>query len=216
MLLERCVGRSDSPRRMASGILLFALALSIGTAVRPFASADPATLSPEVGRLLVARAGLPDPNFFESVVLLLDYAEDAGAVGVVLNRRTGLAVGHAVPPEVGLADRDDRLYLGGPVSLDTLIVLMTEEEAPRAASPILPGVVVVRSGEGLDQLMEGDPAPPSVRFFAGYAGWAPGQLEDEIARGVWKLLPGDSRWVFTDRPDETWRRLTDILFGPKT
>ncbi len=65
-------------------------------------------------------------------------------------------------------------------------------------------------------MIDGDPQPSAVRFYAGYAGWAPGQLEGEIERGVWNLLPGDPRWIFDDDPAGTWERLTRIALGPTT
>ena len=179
-------------------------------------AADGRTLPPAVGRFLVARARLPDPNFFETVVLLLDYDEVAGAVGVVINRRTELAVGEATTHSAPLADRADPLYLGGPVALETLTVLLAGDDPPASASPVLPGLSVIRDDVALEELLRGDPPAPAMRFYAGYAGWAGGQLEDEIARGVWNLLPGDSRWVFSDHPGDTWERLVRILFGPTT
>lgn len=215
MWLQRRVDRRSGFPWWAAGPSLLTLTLVLGAGPFRSSAADSGALDPAVGQLLVARAGLPDPNFNASVVLLLDYDEAAGAVGVVLNRRSGLAVGEALPSAVGLSDREDYLYLGGPVALDTLIVLIAAAEAPPSATPILPGLAVVRGGTGLEELVAGDPPAPSVRFYAGYAGWAAGQLEGEIERGVWNLLPGHSRWVFDERPERVWDRLVDILFGPK-
>lgn len=207
--------RSRSPFRVASAAAVLVVALAFGVVSQLAQAADPLLIPPAAGRLLVARAGLPDPNFYQTVVLLLDYDAEQGAVGVVLNRRSERAVGEVASPAAGLADRSDWLYLGGPVALENLIVLVAQAEAPPDSTTVLPGVAVVRGGPELDELLAGDPPAPSVRFYAGYAGWAAGQLEDEIARGVWHLLPGDARWVFDERPEQTWRRLVEIVFGPR-
>lgn len=193
----------------ALGVALVLLALG-----KPHGVEATPAVRPEAGRFLIARSQLPDPNFFEAVVLLLDYDAEEGALGVVVNRRSGLAVGEVVAEGEALARRTDLLYLGGPVSMRTMTVLVTGAEPPEAADRILPEVYLVRDRDALEALVASDPAEEAVRFYAGYAGWARGQLEDEIARGVWHLLPGDSRWVFTEEPGETWGRLLDIVFGP--
>lgn len=166
---------------------------------------------PAVGRLLVARPSLPDPNFVDAVVLLLEYGDQEGALGVVVNRRSGLALEKALPDVKALAGRTDSLYLGGPVSLETVVVLLNGPDPPPTAVDILPDVYLIR---GHDELLTSNLAEERVRFYAGYAGWSPGQLEEEIEQGVWEVLSGDSRWIFSDTPDETWERLIRILFGP--
>jgi putative transcriptional regulator len=173
---------------------------------------DPA---PAVGTFLVARRDLPDPNFFETVVLLLAYEAASGAVGVVVNRRSDIAVGDAVDAGGPLAGRQDWLYLGGPVDLESMIVLLRGDEPPVEASRIVGDVFMVRASGDLERLMSADPPPADVRFYAGYAGWSPGQLEDEIARGVWHLVGARPSWVFSDTPEEAWTELIRILFSPR-
>lgn len=162
---------------------------------------------------LIARPDLPDPNFFETVVLLLSHDEEVGAAGVIINRRSPMVVGEAVGDESPLAVRLDPLYQGGPVSVGTLIVLHRGDDQPAGGVEVLEDIFVMR--EGLTELLSGDPEASSLRFYAGYAGWSPGQLEDEISEGVWHLLRGDASWVFSDRPDEAWRSLQKIAVGPR-
>ncbi len=172
-------------------------------------------LEPAVGRLLIARARLPDPNFAAAVVLLITHGADEGTLGVVLNRPSALEVQKAFPDDDIFAGRDDALYRGGPVSLETIIVLREGGDPPGDAIPILRDVYLVRDDSGLEELLAARPPAQRVRFYAGYAGWSPGQLEDEIERGVWGLLSGDKRWIFSPDPGELWERLTRILFGPR-
>ena len=169
--------------------------------------------APRAGLFLVARQDLPDPNFFETVVLLLAYGEEEGAAGVVINRRSEVPVSEVVDEDSPLAARTDPLYQGGPVSLNTLVVLFHGEAPSNGAERILDGVHVIN--EGLADLIATAPEAASMRFYAGYAGWSAGQLEGEIANGVWHLVAGDPRWVFSADPEEAWRALLQIAIGPQ-
>ncbi len=155
------------------------------------------------GRLLVATPSLKDPNFERTVVLLVAH-EDAGAVGVVLNRATEVPVADVLEGWAGLAGEPAVVFEGGPVQPEAAICLArTRTGAPRAT-----GFNQVSGAVGTVDL-SGDPEKlrPSVqvvRVFAGYAGWAPGQLEGEIDSGSWFVfdaLPGDA---FVSRPDDLW------------
>lgn len=170
---------------------------------------------PSVGTFLVARQGLPDPNFFQTVVLLLAYDETSGAVGVVVNRRSDVLVNEAVDAAGPFAERQDRLYFGGPVAIETMIVLLRAAEPTVESSPIVEDVFMVEGNDHLDNLMRSDPSTREVRFYAGYAGWGVGQLEDEISRGVWHLVSGRPGWVFSESPEKAWEELIRILFSPR-
>lgn len=158
------------------------------------------------GHLLLAGAGLFDPNFRRTVILIGEHGEE-GAMGVVLNRPSLIPVAEAVPPLAdlpGLDAGDGLVYIGGPVQPDAIVVLADFEEPERA------GVLVV----GSIGFMPGDAEPDSIgglrqaRVFAGYAGWGPGQLEAELAESSWIVEPTLLADIFTDRPGELW---SDIL-----
>ena len=154
------------------------------------------------GRLLVATPALADPNFDRAVVLLLDHDEE-GSLGVVLNRPTPVGVGDILESWAGLAGEPGVVFQGGPVSLDSALgVAVVPGESGRSpargeeAGPL--GWRRVHGAIGLVDLE----APPellaaavgSLRIFAGYAGWGPGQLEDELSDGAWYVVesePGD-------------------------
>jgi len=155
------------------------------------------------GRLLVATPALKDPNFERTVVLLVAH-EDGGALGVVLNRATEVPVAEVLEGWAPLAGEPAVVFEGGPVQPEAAICLARTRTGVRRIN----GFNRVSGSVGTVDL-SGDPdklreAVLSVRVFAGYAGWASGQLEGEIAAGSWfvfEALPGDA---FVTRPDDLW------------
>lgn len=170
---------------------------SLGTELRP-------------GILLVAARTLIDPNFRETVVLLVDY-DRRGAYGVILNRPMPLAAHEALPDLPELRNRDVGLYFGGPVGLDSIRVLLRSERQPDGARTVVPGVQHFADREILREVLGS--ADPELRLFAGYAGWAPGQLDAEVAGGDWILLKASAETVFHPRPAELWDRLHELGAG---
>ena len=169
---------------------------------RPVRSGPPL----ETGTLLVARRGLPDPNFSETVVLLLGYGP-GGAVGLVVNRPSDVELGALASRIEGLDGRSDHLYVGGPVKGENLFVLVRAKAQPAGTEPVFEGVYVGHDDEVLKRLGSEDVPVSRLRVYAGYAGWAPGQLENEIERGDWFTVAPDEESIFTSRPKETWSRL---------
>lgn len=156
-----------------------------------------------VGSLLVATPALRDPSFERSVVLLVAH-ESGGAMGVVLNRATDVPVSEVLGDWGGLAHDPAVLFEGGPVQPDSAICVARVRTGARRLGGFQPfsgplGTVDLgREPEQLRDRVDG------VRVFAGYAGWSPGQLEDEIAAGSWftfRALPGDP---FLPRPADLW------------
>lgn len=158
------------------------------------------------GTLLVAGVTLTDGVFDGSVVLLLD-VDASGALGVVLNRFADLDLAHALPGWERLASYPHRLHDGGPVSREGAICLAS----PLHADEEPPGWRRVFASVGLLHLQTplelADGAFRDLRIFAGYAGWAPGQLADEVARDLWFCLPGTYSDVFDPDPEGLWRRV---------
>jgi len=151
------------------------------------------------GQLLVAGPALEDPNFRRTVVLVGEHG-DEGAMGIVLNRVSGVLVDDAVPPMSALAGPDEPVYLGGPVQPQAVVVLADFADA--AAADTVVESVGFLPGE-IDDVSEfGELA--RVRVFAGYAGWAPGQLEGELEEGSWIVLEARASDVFTDTPNLLW------------
>jgi putative transcriptional regulator len=155
------------------------------------------------GRLLVATPSLRDPNFERTVVLLVAH-EEGGALGVVLNRATEVPVAEVLGPWGTLAGEPSVVFEGGPVQPEAAICLARTRpgvDALNGFNRVSGAVGTVDLSGDPDTLREG---VLGVRVFAGYAGWRPGQLENEISGGSWFVfdaLPSDA---FANRPDDLW------------
>ena len=155
--------------------------------------------------LLVASTELQDPNFAHSVVLVL-FPAGAWPTGVILNRPTRLSWSETFPDEPALRARADPIYFGGPVRINALWFLFRQAKSPQGnALPVLDDLYLSSDGELLDRLLEGKAAVD--RFFVGYSGWAPQQLDVEIAQGAWHVLPAELDLILKMDPDTMWREL---------
>jgi putative transcriptional regulator len=152
------------------------------------------------GRLLVATQGLGDPNFSSTVVLLIEHDAD-GAFGVVLNRPGDVPISEALAPWAAVAAEPPVLFDVGPVQPEGVLALGRRRDGVAEAA-VLPGVEVV---DLCEDAVVASAAYRSVRLFAGYAGWGPGQLEAEIADGGWFVVDADPSDVTTAHPDGLWR-----------
>ena len=163
--------------------------------------------------LLVASPTLQDPNFSQSVVLVLFPAE-GGPTGVILNRPTPLAWSEVFPDEPGLRQRTDPIYLGGPVRIQALWYLFRRSEARANALPVVDDLYLSADGELLDELIAAQRRVE--RFFVGYSGWAPTQLDFEIAQGAWYVLPADLDSILNLDPHTMWRQLLERATAVRT
>ncbi len=152
------------------------------------------------GQLLVAGPSLLDPNFRRTVVLLGEHGED-GAMGLVLNRVSDVTVADAVPPIADLLADGELVHVGGPVQPQAVVVLADFVEPHRAGALVLDTIGFL-PGDVDDEADLGELR--SVRVYAGYAGWGPGQLEDELEEQSWVVLPARASDVFTTAPDALW------------
>jgi putative transcriptional regulator len=153
--------------------------------------------------LLLSMPQMQDPNFSQTVVLLCDYNAD-GAFGLVLNRPTGMAASEMVrlePPIVG--GNDLPLWIGGPVEPQRGWILLNEEPASAEFKLIREGLYLSTSQGLLRDVLQAHPAP-RARVLAGYAGWGPGQLDDELAQSSWLLGDVDLDIIFDTAPGEMW------------
>jgi putative transcriptional regulator len=153
------------------------------------------------GQLLIAGPRLVDPNFFRTVVLVIEHSED-GAFGLVLNRPSETSVGEAVPELETLIDPDEPLHIGGPVQPSTVITLARFADVDEAALAAFDDIGVLGTGgppieDMADRLL-------TARAFVGHSGWGPGQLEAELETGDWILEPARAEDVFSADPLELW------------
>ncbi|KPH98559.1 UPF0301 protein yqgE [Actinobacteria bacterium OK074] len=162
------------------------------------------------GRLLVATPALADPNFDRAVVLLLDHDEE-GSLGVVLNRPTPVDVGDILEGWADLAGEPGVVFQGGPVSLDSALGVAVIPGGTDRAERAPLGWRRVHGAIGLVDLE----TPPellasalgSLRIFAGYAGWGPGQLESELGDGAWYVVESEPGDVSSPAPERLWREV---------
>ena len=162
------------------------------------------------GQLLVAGPALVDPNFRRTVVLIGEHG-DEGAMGVVLNRASETLVGDAVPPMAPLTAPDELVFLGGPVQPEAVVVLADFADVEQAEVAVVDTIGFL-PGEIEDTSAFGELR--GVRIFAGYAGWAPGQLEDELEEGAWIVVTARSSDVFTAAPELLWSEVLRREGGP--
>jgi putative transcriptional regulator len=161
------------------------------------------------GQLLVAGPGLVDPNFRRTVVLVGEHTEE-GALGVVLNRASEATVSEAVPELAALVDGLEHVHVGGPVQQTAIVVLADFVEPDRAGALVLESIGFLPAEVDPDELGE----LRRARVFAGYAGWGPGQLEEELEEGSWIVEPAVPGDVFTGDPEELWSDVLRRKGGP--
>ncbi len=154
------------------------------------------------GKLLIAGAGLWDPNFRRTVVLV-GHHDTEGAVGVVLNRATEISVAEAVPPLADLVDLGERLFFGGPVQPRAAVVVADLVEQDRV--DVLAFDSIGFLPEEADRETLGDIR--RARVFAGYASWGAGQLDSEMEEGSWITEPARAEDVFTLEPEHLWEEV---------
>jgi putative transcriptional regulator len=146
---------------------------------------------------LISSPLLHDPNFRRTVVLMTHHDEE-GAMGLVLSRPSDVRVADAVPDLGDLPNAEERVYVGGPVQPEAVVVLIEHEEEPDL--PIVGNVAFMESGTDVDEL-----SVVRARIFAGYSGWGAGQLEAELEESSWIVVPAFPDDVFASDPDELWR-----------
>jgi putative transcriptional regulator len=153
--------------------------------------------------LLVARSGFDDPNFSQTVVLV-SQTRDAQTVGVILNRPTRRTHGTSGEP----------LYFGGPVMSEVVVALFRSAGAPQASAfHVLQNIYLTMHPANIEALLA---RPAEVhRLYAGFSGWAPGQLEREIERGDWLVLPAAEELLFRENTAGMWFELWQKAYGKR-
>jgi putative transcriptional regulator len=154
------------------------------------------------GKFLVASRHLPDPNFSETVVLVLHHGK-GGTVGLIINRPTEKPLS-AVLDLKQAAGRNDPVYAGGPVARTGIRALMRSKVKPDETPPVLGDVYVVTNRSALESALTG---PAQIRVYFGYCGWVAGQLDREIMAGAWHVMAGEAATVFDADPQSVWPRL---------
>jgi putative transcriptional regulator len=156
------------------------------------------------GQLLLDGGKLRGSFFHRTVVLICQHDAD-GAFGLVLNRPMDNTVGEMIVADLPEQLKSQPLYLGGPVQPAAMSYLHTDSYLPQAN--VMPNLNLGHALDDLTELAESYSSTQKVRIFAGYAGWSPGQLDDEMRRQAWLTHPATLDLVFTPDPKSLWRRI---------
>jgi putative transcriptional regulator len=154
------------------------------------------------GQLLISSGGLYDPNFRHTVTMIGQHNAD-GALGVILSRPLDVTVEQVFPPVSALVPSGEPLFQGGPVKTNSAVLLVEVSDPGLLDLPVF-GSVGFLIGEVSKDIL---PSILRARVFAGYAGWGPGQLEEEMAANSWILEPARVEDVFNDAPELLWSRV---------
>ena len=165
------------------------------------------------GQYLIAGRHLRDPNFFRTVVLLVEHGEN-GAMGLVLNRPTGTEVREALAGHFELPEAKAPVFFGGPVEPKALFLLHDALENSDGEPPVVPGLFVGANADVFERVVTtASTTGTRYKVFSGCAGWGPGQLEGELGRGDWHVRPADAEAVFHDDPYGQWERFIADIAG---
>lgn len=165
------------------------------------------------GHFLISETELEDPNFKETVVFLVDHSEE-GAFGLVVNRMSQSTLGEVFEEFADHPAASIPIFVGGPVEPHYLFILyagLPEGIRSEHAREPLGGIVFEPDFKPVSDYLKGDwlSRPPEdkgeIKFFAGYAGWGAGQLEQELEINSWVILPGTDELIFASHPEEGWR-----------
>lgn len=159
------------------------------------------------GKVLVMERAAPDPNFTESVILLIHYGKD-GVVGLMLNQAAGVPLSRLRDVN-GTGIRSDPLYVGGPVELDTVTAVVRAPNPPPNGIPIAADLYAVQSKPGLEAAVKASKGSDDLRVYLGYCGWVIPQLQNEVTHGSWHIFDHGERFVFDSKPATLWKRLIE-------
>jgi putative transcriptional regulator len=159
------------------------------------------------GKLLVMERQAPDPNFSETVILLIHYGSD-GVVGIALNRPAKVPISR-LDEFKGTGNRSDPLYVGGPVEPDNITALVRTTSAPPGALHVSADLYAIQTKKGLEAGLKASKGPEDLRIYLGYCGWTMPQLQNEVKRGSWYIFDRGESFAFDSTPSTLWKRLID-------
>jgi putative transcriptional regulator len=221
--ITRQIGKSSAPVTIATLFTVLALlcgmpstatAFSLQFVALPFFP-SPLTSPPgpyqsqsalAKGKFLVASRRLGDPNFAETVVLLIEFGQ-SGTMGVVINRPTEAPLSTLLPAVKALQQRTDPVYLGGPVGRSQMIILARSSKPPEGSLQVFADVYTIGGQTVLQKILDQSGTDAKFRAYLGYAGWAAGQLEMEVSQGGWYIVPADAAAIFDKAATDIWPEL---------
>jgi putative transcriptional regulator len=158
------------------------------------------------GVFLVAKRDMPDPRFRESVVLVTQ-PRQGGPWGVIINKPLAQRLAEVLPHHESLKKSPDVLHYGGPVMPQGLVFLARAPKPPPSSVAVLKGVYFTGDTAWIDRRLEKPGPTRELRVYAGYSGWSAGQLQNEMRRGDWHVVPADAAIIFDLDPARIWPEL---------
>jgi len=158
------------------------------------------------GLFLVARRDLPDPNFQDTVVLLIQYGR-TGAMGLIINQPTKITLPRLLPDLPKLSGRTDPVYRGGPVNTEAVLALLRSKTRIDDTTRVIDEIHMISSRKLLEDSFAAGAKSDTLRLFLGYSGWGPAQLDNEVDAGVWHIFRADADSVFAHDPAALYPRL---------
>jgi len=165
------------------------------------------------GQLLVATPDMRDPRFIETVIYMVKHNAD-GAMGIVINRPIAkssiedLLKGIGVDSKGKGAKGDVDIHYGGPVSPEAGFILHSDDVLLQSSTRVKDGIALTTDTKLIEAISRGK-GPRQLLLAVGYAGWAPGQLEDELKANAWYVVSGDNAFIFGKDADKKWRQAID-------
>lgn len=194
------------------GVVGLLLLLGAADPVRASGPLVPACGAPSRGKLLVAARQLRGGGFAESVILLVEHGS-GGSMGLIVNRPSPMKLSEVLPSHDDVKERGDDLWVGGPVQPTRLMLLARAPERLLDGRPVFGEVQLIQTRRGLSHAFGIGIPSAALRAYAGYSGWAAGQLDDEIARGDWHVVDAEAPAVFSQEPRALWGELIDGVAG---
>ena len=189
----------------------FSLAVLIGTFLTPRDSRTVEQAGYLTGQLLVATAEMRDPRFVETVIYMVKHGSE-GAMGIVINRPLAKGSIEDLLKGIGAESKDAKgeiiLHYGGPVSPEAGFILHSDDVLFENSTKVKDGIAMTTDAKLIEAISRGK-GPRQSLFAVGYAGWAPGQLEEELKANAWFVVSGDKAFIFGKDADKKWRQAMD-------
>lgn len=182
------------------------IALLVGASCMLLTAQSTRTEDLAAGKILVASQDLADPNFAETVVLLVQFDEDA-VVGIIVNRPMKARLGRLSEKLAAAKGHSEPLYEGGPVGKGGVLALVRSSSKLDDAVRIFGDVYLVSSKASLEKSITSSTETSPVHVYLGYAGWTGPQLQQEVEAGAWYIFRGDAELLFDKDPESIWTKL---------
>ena len=169
---------------------------------------DEIASNPSKGMLLIARRGMPDPRFRQTVILLAAH-DEGGSLGLIINRASDTKLTRLLPELDDIDKQGHRVYIGGPVGIQQIKFLVRNSNDLDTALHIMDDLYISGNQLILEEMLNQDMPPTKLRIYLGYAGWGPSQLDGELDRRDWYLRKANMAEIFSNRPESIWQDLIE-------